>query len=687
MISIERSEPAASESPYVGPRPFQQAESDRFFGRDRESRDVRSLWVAERVLVLHGPPAVGKTSLLHAGVVPLLAYEDDIDILPAGRLAHQVARPTAVLRPHNGYSFTLLNSWALSEQPPAPGTSIADFLQVRRTQSASQDEPNSILAAVDQFEELFTSFPALHEERVGFVDELAEALRTITALRLLLLIRDDHVPELARYEERLSPYRFTYVRLDPLDPEAAQEAVERPLESTSRTFAPGVAKELVDSLRTTTYTDVLGETVNLEEQWVQPLVLQIVCAALWSALPEETQVIRGEDLQAAGDIGQAIIHFYDTVVREVSAETGESEERLRAWIEATFVTDHGTRGTAYRGIDTTADIPNKVLDSFVMRHFLTEERRALSTWYQLAQDRLISAVQRSNATWRTRHREQAREPAHSTADANTFRAAAEEAFGVGNYASAHRFAQVAASQYRSTGDERRLAHTLVLEGDIARSEGDFLTAQENLRAALSTFDILQDRYSTVRTLSALADLSASTGDFAAAEELQRQAVSRLPTDVQALIGLGYAQWYGGAPADAEATFTQALSWNIRASRALAGRGQVRVEMRDYQAGLRDLDNALEVGVPLTDEIDCRSARAVALAGTAQIAAAERELTMARSQDPRRARTHLRAALVAGMLGRKTEERKELEEALRGFPKLSSFDEEKVRRRLASLDQR
>jgi tetratricopeptide (TPR) repeat protein len=428
----------------------------------------------------------------------------------------------------------------------------------------------------------------------------------------------------------------------------------------------------------------MGETVNLKEQLVQPLVLQIVCTELWTSLSAETRVIRTEDLRVAGDIGQAIIHFYDDVIHDVSMEVGESEGRLRAWIESTFVTEHGTRGTAYRGIDMTADMPNKVPDALVARHLLAEERRAMSAWYQLAQDRLISAVQRSNATWRTRHHEQSPEPAYGSADADKFRAAAEEAFGVGNYASAHRFAQVAASRYRSTGDDRRLAHTLVLEGDIARSEGDFPTAQESLRAALSTFDILQDRYSTVRTLSALADLCASNGDYATAEEFQRQAVSRLPTDVDALIGLGYAQWYGGAPADAETTFTQALGWNLRAGRALAGRGQVRVEMREYETGLKDLNNALEVGVPPADEIDCRSARAVALAGTGQIAAAEHELVMARSQDPRRARTHLRAARVARIIGHKTEERKELEDALRGIPKLSTFEEETARRSLTNL---
>jgi tetratricopeptide (TPR) repeat protein len=672
------------ESPYVGPRPFRQTEADRFFGRGRESRDVRSLWIAERLLILHGPAAVGKTSLLNAGVLPLLNDEANVDILPVGRVVRQAARPTATTQPYNRYSYTLLNSWALSERPPLPGTSITQFFREYPRQFDSHGEPRAILGAIDQFEDFFTAFPASNDERTGFIDELAEALREIAALRVIIVARDDFLPELSRYEQRIAPYRFTYVRLDALDINTANEAVEMPLALTDRSFAPGVAAELVDALRTTVYTDAIGETVTIKGERIEPLFLQVVCAELWFSLPSNIKVIRSQDLQAVGEIVQSIIHFYDAIIREVSVEADEAEGTIRSWLESTFITEHSTRGTAYRGIDMTAGMSNKVADALVARHFLVPERRALSTWYQLAQDKLISAIRDSNAKWRASHRDDPPGPALPAASADTYRAAAEEALGIGNYPSAHRFAQVAASGYRSIGDDRRLAHTLVLEGDIARSEGDLEAAQESLRAAVSTFDTLQDRYSTVHAMSALADVYLSAGDYSATEELQRQAVSLLPTDIDALIGLGYAQWYGGSPADADATFGQVLGRNPLIGRALVGRGQARIEMREYETGLKDLNTALEVGVNPTDETDCRSAIAVALAGMGQTAAAERELATALSRDPRRAWTHLRAAQVARTLGRSEDERRELKDALRGFPKLPAFAEARARRMLANL---
>ena len=164
--------------PYVGPRPFRQSDAGRFFGRQLEARDIASLWAGDRVTVLHGPTAAGKTSLLHAGVLPLLSRQTGVDLLPVSGLSRPAARPLAVAPPFNGYSFALLSHWAQFEQAPVPGTSIADFLLARPPGVSADGEQQSILAAIDQLEALFTEFPAREEERAVFIDELADRKST-----------------------------------------------------------------------------------------------------------------------------------------------------------------------------------------------------------------------------------------------------------------------------------------------------------------------------------------------------------------------------------------------------------------------------------------------------------------------------------------------------------------------------
>src|SRR6266508_3176567 len=59
---------AAASRRYVGLRPFDIGDRDRFFGRTSESRAVYEQWSTSRLTVLYGPAGVGKTSLIQAGV-------------------------------------------------------------------------------------------------------------------------------------------------------------------------------------------------------------------------------------------------------------------------------------------------------------------------------------------------------------------------------------------------------------------------------------------------------------------------------------------------------------------------------------------------------------------------------------------------------------------------------------------
>ncbi len=678
--------------PYVGPRPFRTTDVDRFFGRRGEALDIRSLWPAQQVVVLYGRAGVGKSSLLNAGILPQLMFEDGIDLLPVGRVLHQAAKPVATDRADNGYRFTLLSSWAPFAEPPEPDTTVRDFLSARPRLATADDEPFSLLAAIDQFEELFTAFPARDDHCEQLIDELGEALREVEAFSLLLLVRDDHLATLSRYEDRLSRYPLVYRQLDALDHEAATEAVTAPLAGTGRSFAPNAAASLVDSLRTFSYTDRLMQTVTLKHDRVEPLDLQIACTNLWASLPPDVDVITDEYLNTFGNLGRAAANFFDAAIRTVSQlmqpteemrRSEESERDLREWIESTFVTERGTRGTALRGLTMTAGMANSVADALADLQILTPAYRNQSTWYQLGQDRLIEAVRRSNGAWRTAHGIAATEPpaARTAAD---FRSAAESVLGTGDFVGAQRLIATAVRHYRDSNDARGVVYALELQGEIGRVGGDLSLARQSFQDALHESSVIGDAAAEVRLLSALGDIYAEFGDYVKAVQLHQQASQRLPADVDALTGLGYAQWYCGSPADAEATFTRALSWDRDKGQALAGRGQARVELREFPAALADLDRAMTLGLPLDDEIDARSARAVVLADLGREDEADRELRAARFQDPQRPRTRVRAGRVAAAFGRTDRARDELERALDARPPLPPVDEKIARKLLAEL---
>ncbi len=675
----------ATGGPYVGPRPFRASEASLFFGRHAEARDIRSLWLTEPLVVVHGRAGAGKTSLINAGVVAVLAGEERVDLLPVGRLAHQSSGPFPAEHADKGYRNTLLSSWAPFTEPAEAGTTVRNFLAARRRSRSAAGRPLSMLAAIDHFEELFTAFPASDTQCDQFIGELAEALRETEDLHLLLIIRDDHLPTLNRYMARLALHPPTYQAVRALEVKAAMEAVTGPLATTTRRFAPGVAEKLIERLRTFSFTNMLSWTTTLKNDWIEPLDLQITCASLWSALPDDVEVVTDENLQAFGDPGQAAAEFYDRAVNNVSQwQAAVDEADLRRWIESTFVTERGTRGTALRGITMTGGMPNSIADAFADLRILAAEYRNQGTWYQLAQDRLIEAVRSAN---RVRYPGRGALPSGSTTiTAADLRAGAEAAFATGDFAGAQNLIEAALESYRVVNNPRGLAHTLELQGEIARVGGDLETAERSFHSALFEFSSLGDAAAEARLLSTLGDIIGSVGDYKKAVQYHQQASDRLPASVEVLTRLGYAQWHCGSPSDAAATFSRALDWNRNEAEALAGRGQVRAELGAYPEALVDLDRAIMLGLAPSSEIDARSARAVALANVGQDEDADRELQTARSSDPGRPLTQLRAGRVAAFRGQTERARDELEHALRAQPPLPPRDVEVARELLKRLSR-
>src|SRR3954454_464907 len=70
MTVIDSEDIVTRVNPYVGPRPLRTGED--LPARELEVRDLTDLLIAERIALLHAPSGAGKTSLIQAGVIPLL---------------------------------------------------------------------------------------------------------------------------------------------------------------------------------------------------------------------------------------------------------------------------------------------------------------------------------------------------------------------------------------------------------------------------------------------------------------------------------------------------------------------------------------------------------------------------------------------------------------------------------------
>jgi WD40 repeat protein/DNA-binding SARP family transcriptional activator len=199
--------------PFKGLAPYEAADAEFFFGRERLVDELAARLAEAPLLAVVGPSASGKSSLLRAGLLPALGEE------------------AMLVRPGERAAADLL---AARERVP-PG--------------------ERLVIAVDQFEELFAaSVP--EEKRRAFVDSLVEAAWDPERRALILIaLRADFFGHLAPYVELADLVGPNHVLLGPMSPAELRRAVEGPAERTGLRVEQALSDALVD--------DVAGEAGGL----------------------------------------------------------------------------------------------------------------------------------------------------------------------------------------------------------------------------------------------------------------------------------------------------------------------------------------------------------------------------------------------------------------------------------------
>ncbi|GAU70706.1 putative WD-40 repeat protein [Streptomyces sp. NBRC 110611] len=181
-------------APYQGLARFEPADHERFFGRKRLVDEVSDILREHRCVALVGPSGSGKSSLLRAGLIPLLQRAQD-----------PVLRPAAlrVLTP--------------GEHP----------IRTHRDVLAPAPADGDTWLVVDQFEEVFTLCRDAGE-RAEFIDLLLTAHAPNSRLRVVLGIRADFYGSCLEHPGLVPVLRRASVPIGPMTPEELREAVVKP---------------------------------------------------------------------------------------------------------------------------------------------------------------------------------------------------------------------------------------------------------------------------------------------------------------------------------------------------------------------------------------------------------------------------------------------------------------------------
>jgi energy-coupling factor transporter ATP-binding protein EcfA2 len=134
-------------NPFRGLLPFEEEHVSLFFGRDREIRDIAARLESRRLLAVTGVSGSGKSSLVLAGVIPMLKA----GLIPSLGTTVRVA----TMKPRGGPLAELSRnlSGALGREVDAKTLTRTTYGLVDAVKPLASDE--SLLVVVDQFEEIF----------------------------------------------------------------------------------------------------------------------------------------------------------------------------------------------------------------------------------------------------------------------------------------------------------------------------------------------------------------------------------------------------------------------------------------------------------------------------------------------------------------------------------------------------
>jgi hypothetical protein len=413
-----------SDSPFVGPRPFEKEDSDRFYGRTRETEELLSLIIAHRAVLVYAQSGAGKSSLLRAGVIKRLEDQEYQVLRPArvhGLLPNDVP-PESV---QNIFVYHAVQYWAAT----LPGsqqlkdhtkTTLSDFLKpLVAAPAAEEDSSPPLIVIFDQFEEFFTTNQHRWEERRPFFDQLAQALHDLPTMKVVFVMREEYIAQLEPFAELLPEKLRPRMHLERLRGNSARNAVVKPFQKWGLSFDPSAADELMGELSEIRVAegDKFRET---QGEFVEPVQLQVVCQSLWENLPAEwkdgpnassdgSRLITAEYIERFGDVDNALACYYDrSVERAAAASEGKiGEGELRRWFGTALITATGTRGLAFRGAPGGASwrIPGLALKELEEAHVIRREDRSGTITHELTHDRFIEPIQKSNQKWLARYQD------------------------------------------------------------------------------------------------------------------------------------------------------------------------------------------------------------------------------------------------------------------------------------------
>jgi tetratricopeptide (TPR) repeat protein len=399
--------PDESRRRYPGTGPFGPEDAALFFGRKRETEELYLRTLSVPLLLQFGKSGLGKTSLLQAGLFPLLRAKPFLPVMirlndPRESLTDAVARSIRESASNEGVDIDDPSPAGLWELLVATTAWRGDLLLTP-------------VLVFDQFEEVFT----LRDQ--AFRDELAAELGALATgipserlrgaqsapgapsnrpdVKLLISLKETHLGALEQFSASIPGLFHERLRLEPLSESDARDAVVKPAQLEEKAGQPPYWTQPF------TYDEnALNEMMAYlkgRSDVIEPFQLQLLCRHA-EGIAQRKESTRGatqsgpvtlnkNDFRGNDGFAVVLANFYRDVLSRIASPA--QRKRAAALCEDGLLGSSGQRlMLEKKQILSDYRVSEKTLDVLANERLVREERRMESTFYELSHDRLAESV-------------------------------------------------------------------------------------------------------------------------------------------------------------------------------------------------------------------------------------------------------------------------------------------------------
>jgi DNA-binding SARP family transcriptional activator/WD40 repeat protein/tRNA A-37 threonylcarbamoyl transferase component Bud32 len=224
--------PPIAVNPYKGLRAFREADAADFHGRDRLVERLAATVAEAPFTVVVGPSGSGKSSLVHAGLVPELRRRGALVVSMVPGNEPLVELEAALRR-----VATEADGSAIGERLQTPGGLLAVAADLSGGAAP-------LVLVVDQFEELWT-LVTVDRARERFAELLVRAAVPQELLRVVVTLRADHYDLPLQHPGLGAVVSGATFAVTPMTAAELTEAIVVPAEQVGVRFEPGLVAAMV----------------------------------------------------------------------------------------------------------------------------------------------------------------------------------------------------------------------------------------------------------------------------------------------------------------------------------------------------------------------------------------------------------------------------------------------------------